>query len=139
MTEAPHVVVDASVAFKWLVSENEGSVEAAHELLRDHIAGRIRLVAPTLLAHELFGALARDGRALLGLGDAMDAFFELDVRLIAPDQSLFAEASRMVAEGSVSAPDSAYAALAHTLGCALVTADRQLARAGGTGLRVRCI
>lgn len=46
----PLVVVDASIAVKWFVAEDEADVPEADELLADHAAGRVRLVAAVLLS-----------------------------------------------------------------------------------------
>lgn len=125
--DAPLVVVDASIAVKWFVVDDEADVSEADELLADHAAGRVRLVAPALLVHEVFNVLARRNREVEGLAEAMDAFFDADVALVSPDREQIAIAAGMVAQG-LSTADAAYAALARVLGCRLETADRRLAR-----------
>jgi predicted nucleic acid-binding protein len=100
IAEAPLVVVDASVAVKWFVSDGEDGVAEADELLGRHIEGEVRLTAPSLLAHEVLN-----------------------------DQGLMIRAAELVAECGLSTFDAAYVALAETLGCELVTADRRLEHA----------
>ena len=126
--EAPLVVVDASAAVKWFVASEESGVAEAAALLADHAADRVRLVAPALLAHELMGVLVRrlPGESV---GDALDSFFDAGVHLVAPDRKLMSLAAALVRECQVSTFDSAYAALASSLGCPLATADRRLAKA----------
>ena len=125
--DAPLVVVDASIAVKWFVVEDEADVSLADELLASHAAGSVRLVAPALLVHEVFNVLlARRNCEVASLTEAMDAFFDADVALVSPDREQVAIAAGMVAQG-LSTADAAYAALARVLGCRLVTADLRLA------------
>jgi predicted nucleic acid-binding protein len=48
---AKAVVVDASVALKWVFNDEEG-IEQASQLLADSIGGRLILHAPDLLGYE---------------------------------------------------------------------------------------
>ena len=127
-SEVPFLVVDASVVVKWFVSEDEDGVAQATALLAQHAEGEVRLVAPALIAHELMGVFVRRLRGSQVL-EALDAFFDAGVRLVAPDRELMARAAHLAQHCQLSAFDSAYAALADTLGCSLVTADRRLANA----------
>ena len=124
--ESPFLVVDASVVAKWFVSKDEDGVPQAAALLARHAEGQVRLVAPALIAHELMGVLARRLRGPL-VHEGLDAFFDAEVHLVAPDRELMARAAHLAQHCQLSAFDSAYAAVADTLGCALVTADRRLA------------
>ncbi len=137
--EVPLAVVDASVVVKWFVSDGEAGVDAAAELLKRHIDGGVRLVGPTLLAHEVLNVLRRPGRATPLLPDAMQALFDTGTTLIAPDAPLMVRTAELVAELGLSTFDAAYVALAGTLGCELVTADHRLARAVGGGVAVRVL
>lgn len=139
MAEAPEMlVVDASVAVKWYLADGECGVPDSAALLGDHAAGRCALLAPTLLVHELLGVLVRrlpaDARA-----EALEAFYDVDVQLVAPTRELSLEAARLVADRQISAFDSAYAGLASVLGCPLVTADRRLAAALGESVPTRVV
>ena len=136
--EVPLVVVDASVVVKWFISADETGVAEAAALLADHAANRIHLVAPTLVAHELMGVLVRRLRDE-SVDDGLDAFFDVGIHLVAPDRELMTLAATLVRECQVSTFDSAYAALASSLGCQLVTADRRLANALEGTVDVRAV
>ncbi len=58
MPEVPRYVIDNSVAAKWHL-EDEEWVEPSFQVLADFTQGRIRLIAPDLLRHELASALRR--------------------------------------------------------------------------------
>lgn len=134
---APFVVLDASVAVKWFVTDGEEGVHDARELLALHSSGEVRLVAPALVAHELLGVLARRSRDAADLRDAMEAFFDAGVTLAAPDRDMALAAADLISQHRIHALDSAYAALALSLSCELATADRRLARALDGVVRLR--
>ena len=136
---APLVVLDASVAGKWFVADGEDGVREARALLTAHANSEIRLVAPALIAHELLGVMARGRSDAPAVGEAMAAFFEAEISLVAPDLEMMLVAADLVRDHGVHALDSAYAALARTLGCDLATADRKLARALEGVVRVRAV
>ncbi|HET6351523.1 MAG TPA: type II toxin-antitoxin system VapC family toxin [Coriobacteriia bacterium] len=137
-SEAPIVVVDASVVVKWFLTDDEDGVAEAAELLAEHAASRARLVAPALLAHEVFGVFVRRLPRAEVQG-AIDAFFDVDVHLIPADRLLLHDAAELVARRQVAAFDSTYVALAQVLDCELATADRRLARTVGKSARLRVV
>ena len=135
---AQTIVVDASVAVKWFLAEDESGVAEAAELLSDHARGRIALVAPTLIVHELTGVLARRLPPEAHV-EALNAFFDADVELVGPDRDLAIATVRLVADRQTSAFDAAYAALAMSRSCPLATADRGLARALEGAVTIRAV
>jgi predicted nucleic acid-binding protein len=139
MSDDPRlVVVDASVAVKWFVSADESGVDDAAALFAEHAEGEIRLVAPTLIVHELTGVFMRRLRAPR-VAEALDAFFDTGVHLVAPDRALTAMAAKLANQCQLSAFDSAYAAVAASLECTLATADRGLANALAEAIETRTI
>lgn len=137
--ESPLLVVDASVAVKWFIAHGEDGVRAADDVLQQHIEGAIRLAAPALLVHEVLNVLRRPGRVSPALPDAMRALYGVELILVSPDEALMVRAAGLVAERGLSTFDAAYVALAETLGCGLITADRGLARAVGESIPVRVL
>ncbi|MDP2183726.1 MAG: type II toxin-antitoxin system VapC family toxin [Actinomycetota bacterium] len=126
--DAPTVVVDASVAVKWFLAEDESGVAEAAALLAEHAEGRVLLVAPALIAHELMGVFARRLPGS-GVSPALEAFYDAGVHLVPPSRELMLGAVGLLEQCQLSAFDAAYAALAVSLGCPLATADRKLANA----------
>ena len=113
------MIIDASVALKWLVSE-EGSDRAQALLLR------IDLTGPTLLHSEVANGLRRKARRgelgdnpnLAGLADTLRRFVQtLD------EVPLIGRAIGMATMLEHSVYDCVYLALAEQLGRELVTAD----------------
>lgn len=131
------VVVDASVALKWTVTE-PGS-DAANALL----AGGALLVAPEHLLGEVGNGLRkRVAQRVLSREDAVEALAavsDLGIEFVSGAERW----ARTLADAlawSVTTYDALYVALAVDLGAPLVTADRRLlASASAAGLPVRAL
>ena len=130
------VVVDASVAFKWLVEEensdkataltrlwdDEGTQLAAPHLMPFEVANALhRRVMRGDLAVEVATELMQD---LLSLGVALHEMPNLHRRAL--------ELASRLKQGAVY--DAHYLALAESLGCELWTADQRFYRAASTGV-----
>ena len=120
------IVVDASVAVKWLLPEPGDA--AAQELL----ASEERLVAPSLIRTEVAAALAR--RARFGEIEPRDAETAMGLWLqtlrdgvigLVADEADLVTALRLAIELSHPFEDCLYLALAERLGAPLVTADKK--------------
>lgn len=120
------LVVDASVAVKWLVAEEES--ESANRLA----AGAEDLHAPRLMASEVANTLWRKAR--LGeigrdrAGVLMAALTEMPVRWNV-DETLCADAVRLALALDRPVYDCVYLALAHRVGAQVITADVRFANA----------
>ncbi len=120
------LVVDASVAVKWLVAEEDS--ESANRLA----AGAEDLHAPRLMASEVADTLWRKAR--LGeigrdrAGVLMAALTEMPVRWNV-DETLCADAVRLALALDRPVYDCVYLALAHRVGAQVITADVRFANA----------
>ena len=119
-------VVDASVAVKWLVAEEDA--DAADWLA----ASGQELHAPRLMASEAANVLWRKAR--LGqieraeAGAAMALLTDMPVRWN-DDETVGADAVRLALALDHPVYDCVYLALAHRIGATVVTADRRFATA----------
>ena len=125
----PRVVLDASVAVRW-VADEVGSTEAAALLELE-----IEWIAPRLLLAEAASALRRKSAA--GLLSAAAAAQCLDGLLqavtdgivrLAEDERHIAQALLLATSLDHKVPDCLYLALAERYGAAIATADVKLAR-----------
>ncbi len=118
------LVIDASVAVKWLVEE-EGSAVAGRLLSGDH-----ELFVPRLLASEVGNALWRKVRTgqleRSRAGTLAAAMPEMAVRWM-EDEDVSADAVRLSLALDRPVYDCVYLALAHRIGATLVTADTRFA------------
>ena len=120
------LVVDASVAVKWLVDEEHSAV--AKRLIK----GPYELHAPRLLASEVANALWRKARleeiGRSTAGSIVEAVAEMPLRWY-EDEQVTAEATRLALALDRPVYDCVYLALAQRIRCRLVTADARFARA----------
>lgn len=130
MATQRHAVVDASVALKWQLDDEE-DVQAARALRDDYIVrSTVALSAPTLFRYEITnGIWAAALRARLKPAIAREALRNLldcDVETREPDPERVLDLSL---KHDVAAYDAAYLAVAESLGAELWTADRALLKA----------
>lgn len=115
------LIVDASVALKWLFEED--GTDRARRLLPEG------LVAPQFLFLDCANALAkrvRDRRLTLSEADeTWDVLQQMPVRLLPETPSLIDQARRLASTTKRSAYDCLYLVLAAAQGVPLVTADRK--------------
>ena len=128
------VVVDASVAFKWLVEEENSDKATALTRLWDDEG--VQLAAPPLMPFEVANALHR--RVVKGelavevAADLMQDLMSLGVAFHATPNlhSKALELASRLMQGAVY--DAHYLALAESLGCELWTADQKFYRAASS-------
>ena len=124
---ATRVVVDASVAVKWILPER-GSDDARRLYLKV-VEGELQLLAPELLRVEVAGALLRSR-----LGDArlveeeIREIEDIGIQYHPVSADLMVRAVRIAGDRKLQAADAAYAALAEQSGCIVVTADDEMTR-----------
>ena len=127
------VVVDASLAFKWLVSEENS--DKARALSRSWADEGIQAAAPYLMPVEVTNALHRRvARGDLSVEDAIRLLGHLLASGIelgdVPDLHVRAlQLAGQLRQGAVY--DAHYLALANVLGCEFWTADERFYRAAG--------
>ena len=125
------VVVDASLAVKWLVEEDDS--DKAHAILQSWDSQGIRLAAPYLMPVEVANVLHRRvTRNEISVEVAVDLIESLlSSRLElneTPDLHVRAlQLASQLSQGAVY--DAHYLALAETLGCDFWTADERFYRA----------
>ena len=130
------VVVDASVAVKWLVEEENSDKATALTRLWDDEG--TQLAAPSLMPFEVANVLhrrvVRGDLAVEVAADLMQDLMSLGVALHeTPNLHRRAlELANQLKQGAVY--DAHYLALAESLGCELWTADQRFYRAAGIGV-----
>lgn len=125
------VVVDTSVAFKWIVTEHDS--ELADALLLSWYESGTRLIGPAMLPAELTNAvhrrIQREELTQEQGAAAVERFMqmELEIRETASLSPRALELANQLRQGAVY--DSYYLALAETLDCEFWTADEKLHQA----------
>ena len=130
------VVVDASLAVKWLVEEDDS--DKAHAVLQSWVAQDITRIAPHLMPFEVANALHRRVlRGELNVGDSIRMIARLLASRLELHHSpgLHARALELASQlNQGAAYDAHYLALAEEFGCDLWTADERFYKAASQGV-----
>lgn len=120
------LVVDASVAVKWLVDEDDSL------LARRLLDGSHEISAPRLMATEVGNALRRktlQGDVERKRTEELAEAIPLMVASWILDELLTSDALRLALTLNTTVPDCLYLALSRFIGATLVTADRRFVNA----------
>jgi predicted nucleic acid-binding protein len=134
------VVVDSSVAYKWLCQREEDHIDEAFALLLEHRSGTCALAAPATLYVELANALRTsrhfDETRVLAV---IDGIGDLGIELVASTPERLVAAAKLAFRHRLSIYDSLFLQLAEELGCPLVTADRKAFAGIDTPVEIRLL
>ena len=124
--ETVMVVLDASVALKWILIGEEGE-DRARPYRDRHVSGEEPIAVPELFFYEIGNVLATKttlGREAIGEAFALLWRFELEVFSLGLEEFLSGLALARTAQ--ITLYDAAYLELAQKLGCDFVTYDKKL-------------
>ncbi|PIU20169.1 MAG: VapC toxin family PIN domain ribonuclease [Elusimicrobia bacterium CG08_land_8_20_14_0_20_59_10] len=118
-------IIDASVICKWYIPE-DGTPEAL-ALLEDFTCKVERFAAPDLALYELASALRHNKNiSFAKVASALENFVSLGIEIVAPNVALIKKAAQLAFTYNITIYDAVYAALAESLGCDFITADKKL-------------
>ncbi|MDP2182993.1 MAG: type II toxin-antitoxin system VapC family toxin [Actinomycetota bacterium] len=126
------VVLDASVGVKWF--RDEPGSDEARDLLRQHAAGTVRLVVPSLFLYEVLD-VARRHFGVDGARRVWRSLVSDDLVVAGPDAELMGRTLDVAGALGCTLYDAAAPALAEHLDCELVSADAR-AHARHPGVRL---
>lgn len=125
------LLVNTSVAIKWVHEDGEAEVDEARRLLAAHRTGATRLLLLDLFAYEFGNVLLRALRQPPSVVvEQLDLLRRLCGPFVHPAPSWLAEAALLGGQHRLTFYDAAWAASARALDCPLVSADRQLQSLG---------
>jgi len=134
------LVVDASVAAKWVLP-GESGMENAVGLKNDQASGRVELHAPSLITAEVGNALWKATRLQrLSLSEAERALKALERIRIALHETTWsktADVLKLASRLNLTVYDSCYIRLAEELGARFITADRELLDKAGRHVKTQ--
>ena len=119
-------VVDASVAVKWFVPEEDS--EPARRLKRGYEAGEIDFLSPGLIVFEFANSLRYHPKIRLGASDLVVAIASLEGLSITVEmeEEGWARAFELSLQERITVYDAVYLALAGQSDAVFVTADKKL-------------
>lgn len=124
MEKQKTLVVDASVAVKWFV--NEENSNKALELKESFLKRQIELIAPDFIILEILNALRYNKKKESELVRANKDLFELSINLKRLNDLLSAKAIENSIKYSITIYDALYVTLAQIHGTFLITSDKAL-------------
>jgi len=128
------IVIDASVAFKWLRSDDEKFHNVAALLLREHIEGKNEIIVPNFLYVEVANALAtKTNITQAKMKEDLEFLFETRLKIYGLVDSDITLAAKMAKKYKTSVYDMLYAVVAKKNKCILYTADENFVKK--TGMR----
>lgn len=123
------ILVDSSVAFKWLKRREEPFYEKAKDLLERHLKGEIRIMAPGLLFIEIANALStKTATKPKAIRSSLRALYDFGLELYRESEEDVIAASLLARTNKTSVYDTLYAVIAKKAGVELITADEQFVR-----------
>lgn len=116
------LIIDTSVAVKWLNQDNEEHIEKADKILEDARDGKVELFAPELLKYEVGNALLF-GKKISGndIKDLMNIFYSLPITFVPENRYLANETYILAQNLSITYYDASFISLAKQNGAILVT------------------
>src|SRR3989338_8907094 len=119
-------VIDASVAFKWFISETNSN--EAVRIREQHFTNEIVIHAPDIIIYEVLNALRYRQFAAENIIKAGKDLLDLQIILVKPTETMIKIAAEISVKHNLSVYDAFYAALAQDLGTKLLTFDKELLR-----------
>ena len=125
------IIVDASVALKWLVLEDPPElINKSRALLSQFLAGKEQLSAPDILLYELGNVLShKTSLNIHDINSAWDIFKSIDLPTIRVDTVTIKKAIALSSKYQVSVYDAAYVVLAVDKNALLLTCDKKFIKA----------
>lgn len=123
------ILVDSSVAFKWLKSKDEPHRKQAAAFLERHVRGEIRLITLNLLFIEIANALStKTVSTPKMIRTSLHALYDFGLEIYKESQDDIVLASLLARKHNTSVYDMLYAVIAKKAGVELITADEQFVR-----------
>ncbi len=119
------IIIDASVAAKWLF-KNEQGAKRAREILQSHIAGEDIIIVPDLFFYEIANmAVTKGYLSSQKIALFLTKIYEAKLSIYSITEADVKEAAKLAKKYKTSVYDMLYAVIAKTQKLNLITADEQ--------------
>ena len=116
------LIVDTSVALKWLNQDNEKDIDQADKILEDARDGQVEVFAPELIKYEIGNALLY-GKKIAGedIDELLNIFYSLPISFIAENEELGNSTYILAHNLGITYYDASFMSLAKQYDAVLVT------------------
>lgn len=115
------LVVDSSVALKWISSQNEKWLAQSDRIVKDFQTGLLELYAPELSKFEVGNALLKKRMDLPETKASLASYYKVPVKFVVWDLDLSQETIEVAQRLKITFYDASFLVLARKLNCSLVT------------------
>lgn len=116
------LIVDTSVALKWLNQDNEQNIDHADKILEDARDGKVEILAPELLKYEIGNALLYGKKiAKKDIKELLSIFYSLPISFVAENTELGNSSYILAKDLGITYYDASFISLAERSGAILVT------------------
>ncbi|KKR88451.1 MAG: PilT protein domain protein [Candidatus Gottesmanbacteria bacterium GW2011_GWA2_41_12] len=124
-----NLIIDTSVAVKWLELEGEEYTGEAKILLKNIVNGKIRVATLDLLMVEYTNALHKGKKFTeKQISDSLIRLTSLPIKFIPISLALLEDAVKLAIRFDQTIYDALYLSLAKSFHCKVVTSDRELSK-----------
>lgn len=123
------IVVDASVAFKWLKSKDEPFHKQALVILADHLSERNKILVPDILFVEIANSLVtKTNTTDTTIKDDLESLYSFNLEVEIPDAGDIIKTADLAKKNKTSVYDMLYAVIAKKYNTTLITADEKFVK-----------
>lgn len=115
------IVIDSSVALKWINQIDELLLDQANQLLLDTQTGSVSLLAPELSKYEIGNALLKKKLKLPEAFESIETIYQLPITFISESEELARQTHKIAAQNDITYYDASFIALAKLENAILVT------------------
>lgn len=118
-----YIVVDSSVAVKWINSQDEENVERADKLIAAIQLGKVLLCMPELAKYEIGNAVRYKTLPIVQAIPSLSLIYKLPIQFYTMDEQMATRALEVAREFEITYYDASFIVLAEKLKSKLVTAN----------------
>lgn len=136
MNAKKSLVIDSSVAVKWLNNQEEENIKQADKILKDVQEKKFYIIMPELAKYEVANAILNKQMSLQNTMGSVATYYHIPIRFIPQDQQQAEDAIQIAYENGVTFYDASFIALAKEQKADLVTDNPKHQKKKIAGLKV---
>jgi predicted nucleic acid-binding protein len=121
MRSPKKLVIDSSIAVKWINSQDEKYLDTADKILKDTEDNKVTLLAPELAKYEIGNAILNKGLSVEQAYSSLGTIFAIPIEFSPLTEELAHQTSKIASENKITFYDASFLSLAEHEGATLVT------------------